>query len=231
MYANSEFDHLTEDQNRLLEAVLPHVAFDGWSDQTLRQAIAETGITPDAARLAFPRGGIDMALAFHYRADRQLARELASPEGQAELAALKIREKITHAVRRRIEIVADDREAVRRGATLLALPLYTAEGAKALWNTADTIWTACGDASDDFNWYSKRAILSSVYSATLLFWMGDHSSGFQETWSFLDRRIANVMQFEKTKAKVQKNPVLKAMMWGPGQVLSRIKPPARYRTT
>ncbi|MEM6904910.1 MAG: COQ9 family protein, partial [Pseudomonadota bacterium] len=166
-----------------------------------------------------------MALAFHYRADRQLMAELSEPEAKANLESLRIRERITYAVRRRIELVASDREAVRRGAALLALPIYTGEGPKAIWHTADVIWTACGDTSEDYNWYTKRAILSSVYSATVLYWLGDPGRDFEHTWAFLDRRIENVMQFEKTKASLQKNPVVQAMMWGPSQLLNRVKAP------
>lgn len=208
---------------------MPHVAFDGWTEETLRRAIAESGLDAGLAKQAFPRGGIDMALEFHHAGDRQLAEELSTPAAQANLESLKIRERVTYAVKRRIELVADEREAVRRGATLLALPIYTAEGAKALWNTADVIWTACGDTSDDYNWYTKRAILSSVYSSTLLYWLGDQSMGFERTWGFLDRRIENVMQFEKTKATLQKNPFVKMAMWGPSQILSRMRPPASAR--
>ncbi|MEM8792768.1 MAG: COQ9 family protein [Pseudomonadota bacterium] len=226
MEQKTESDHIAEAREKLLDAVLPHVAFDGWTSETLRAAVAESDVEASLAHLAFPRGGVDMALAFHYRADQQLADELNDTDAAANLASLRIRERIAYAVRRRIEIVADEREAVRRGATLLGLPIYAAEGMKAIWNTADVIWNACGDTSDDYNWYTKRAILSSVYSATVLFWLGDQSTSFEKTWDFLSRRIENVMQFEKTKAMVQKNPLFQAAMWGPNQVLSRVKPPS-----
>ncbi|MEM7506221.1 MAG: COQ9 family protein [Pseudomonadota bacterium] len=225
MPRKTESDHIEETRNTLLDAVLPHVAFDGWTNQMLEHAIAESGVDAGLGHLAFPRGGIDMALAFHYRADRHLAEELAGPKAKANLESLRIRERIAYAVRRRIELVADDREAVRRGATLLTLPMNAAEGAKALWNTADVIWTACGDTSQDYNWYTKRAILSSVYSATVLYWLGDQSEGAARTWEFLDRRIENVMQFEKAKAAVRSNPLMKLALWGPSQILSQVKAP------
>ncbi|MEM9044571.1 MAG: COQ9 family protein [Pseudomonadota bacterium] len=225
MKQKTEPDHIAEARDKLLDGVLPHVAFDGWSSETLKAAISETGVDAGLAHLAFPRGGVDMALAFHYRADKQLAAELSEPNAAANLASLRIRERIAYAVRRRIELVADEREAVRRGATLLGLPIYAPEGMKAIWHTSDVIWTAYGDVSEDYNWYTKRAILTSVYSTTVLYWLGDQSMGYEKTWEFLDRRIENVMQFEKTKAMLQKNPILQAAMWGPSQILSRVKPP------
>ena len=221
----TENEHISQARDRLIEAALPHVVFDGWTTATLDAAIAESGVDAGLAKQAFPRGGIDMALAFHRRADRALAAELSG----TNLAEMRIRDRITHCVRRRIELVAEHRDAVRRGATLLALPLHAPEGARAIWETADIIWTACGDTSTDYNWYTKRMILGSVYSATMLYWLGDTSpdpaNPWANSWAFLDRRIEDVMRFEKTKAQLNENPLVRAAMWGPMQVLGAIKAP------
>jgi ubiquinone biosynthesis protein COQ9 len=138
---------------------------------------------------------------------------------------MRMRERIAHCVRRRIELVAEHREAVRRGAALLALPLYAPEGAKLVWETADTIWNACGDTATDYNWYTKRMSLGGIYSATMLYWLGDASPNHANSWAFLDRRIDEVMRFEKTKAQMEENPILRAAFWGPRQLLSLIRAP------
>ena len=217
----TEDDHISQARERLIEAALPHVVFDGWGAATLDAAIAESGVDAGLARLAFPRGGIDMALAFHRRADRALADELAD----ADLDDMRIRDRISHCLRRRIELIAEHRDAVRRGAILLALPLHAPEAARAIWQTADIIWTACGDTATDYNWYTKRMILSSVYSATVLYWLGDQSPDFANTWAFLERRIDDVMRLEKTKAELKDNPLVRAAMWGPMQVLNLVRAP------
>ena len=218
-----ETDPVEAAKSAVLDAALPHVAFDGWSDRTLRQAIADSGVDEGLARLAFPRGAVDLALWFHDRADNQLEAELKA----GAFEGMRMREKVAAAVRRRLEMVAADREAVRRAATLFALPIHAAEGARAIWRTADIIWTGLGDASDDANWYTKRAILSGVYSATVLYWLGDSSEGFEDTWAFLDRRIEGVMQFEKFKAQVNDNPLGKLVMIGPNMLSKMVKPPRR----
>ena len=112
---------------------------------------------------------------------------------------------------------------------LFALPINAGEGAKAIWGTCDAIWTALGDTSDDVNWYTKRATLSGVYSSTVLFWLGDDSPDHQATWEFLDRRIENVMQFEKLKASVQKIPLLKPF-FGRSKLVGTADPCPRKRT-
>ncbi len=209
-----------EIREKLLDAALMNVPFDGWSEATLKAAIAETGIDEGLARAICPRGAVDLAIAFHERGDRIMAERLKA----ADLAEMRFRDRIALAVRYRLEAIGD-REALRRAVTLFALPQYVADGAKAVWGTCDLIWTLLGDTTDDYNWYTKRATLAAAYSATVLFWLGDDSLDHQATWAFLDRRIANIMQVEKLKAQVNDNPLLKPFLAGPNWFLSQIKPP------
>ncbi|PTE16434.1 COQ9 family protein [Pseudogemmobacter blasticus] len=208
-----------ERKERILDAALVHVPFDGWSDATLRAAASDSGVPLALARALYPRGGVDLALAYHQRGDREMIQALAV----ADLSALRFRDKVAQAVR--LRLVGADRELVRRGSTLFSLPHHAADGARAIWGTADAIWTALGDTSDDLNWYSKRASLSAVYGSTVLFWLGDDSPDHQATWDFLDRRIEGVMRFEKAKAAFRENPLGKALMAGPFRILDRIHAP------
>jgi ubiquinone biosynthesis protein COQ9 len=105
------------------------------------------------------------------------------------------------------------------------LPQHAADGARAIWGTADAIWTALGDTSRDLNWYTKRATLSGVYASTVLYWLGDDSTGHHATWEFLDRRIADVMRIEKAKAAFRENPLGKALLAGPLKLMERVKAP------
>lgn len=218
----SEDDHIAAARKALIAAALPHVAFDGWTDRTLAEAVADAGVDPGLARLALPRGGVDLALAWHNDRDAALADELAT----AELHGLRFRDRIGWAILRRLELVAADREAVRRGAALFALPHHAADGARAIWHTADTIWTALGDTSTGFTHYSKRTTLSAVYSSALLYWLGDDTPGASATRDFIDRRIDNVMAFEGLKAKVKANPIAASLLRGPQAVLDRVRSPA-----
>ncbi|MFN3937558.1 MAG: COQ9 family protein [Gemmobacter sp.] len=210
----------TDIKARILKAALPHVPFDGWSETTLRAACRDAGIDPADARLHFPRGAVDLALAFHDAGDAAMRARLKAED----LSGLKFREKVAAAIRFRLEAV-EDREAVRRGTTLFALPQYAADGARALWRTADAIWDALGDTSDDLNWYTKRATLAGVYGATVLYWLGDDSPGHHATWEFVDRRIAEVMRIEEAKARLRDNPLTRPFMAGQEWLARRIRKP------
>ncbi len=207
--------------DRLLDAALMHVPFDGWSEATFSAAARDAEIDITMARAMCPRGAVDLALAYHARGDAAMVDRLKS-----DALPERFRDKIAAAVRFRIEAVSD-KEAVRRGTTLFALPMHAADGAKAIWGTADLIWDTLGDTSDDVNWYTKRATLAGVYSATVLYWLGDDSTDNQATWAFLDRRIDDVMQIEKVKAQVRDSKTLSALLAGPNWVLSQIKAPPR----
>lgn len=207
--------------NQLLDAIATHVPFDGWTETSFNAAVSDSGIEPAVARAVCPRGALDLALAYHRRGDDLMVERLR----QEDLSLMKFRDKVIRAVQLRLEVV-DDKEAVRRGATLFTLPMYAADGARAVWGTVDRIWSELGDSSDDLNWYTKRATLYGVYSATVLYWLGDESPDNQRTWRFLDRRIDDVMQIETLKKKVNENPLLKPLMAGPNWLASQIKAPS-----
>ncbi len=200
----STFDHInnTPDENRdaILECVLGHVAFDGWGDKVLQSGANELAVDVEYIKLAFPKGSQDVINYWFRSHDAKMLDILE----QYDAGSMKIREKIIAAIKARMQLNADHKEAVRRTLTWLALPQNVAFATKSLWTTSDVMWHWAGDRATDYNHYTKRAILSGVYSSTLLIWLDDDSEGHAETWAFLDRRIDNVMQFEKVKAKMHK---------------------------
>lgn len=181
---------LSAARDRVLDAALVHVPFDGWSERALAQGAIDAGYDASMAVRVFPRGGIEAVEHFSRRADKRMMEEL----GQRDLRAVKIRERVALAVRTRLEANAAHREAIRRAIALLALPSNAPLAAKLLYRTVDAIWYACGDTATDYNFYTKRALLAAVYAATVPYWLEDGSEGSADTYAFLDRRIAEVMK-------------------------------------
>ncbi|MEM7596288.1 MAG: COQ9 family protein [Pseudomonadota bacterium] len=207
----------TDIKERMLQAAAMHVPFDGWSDVTFKAAMEDADVSPGLARAAFPRGAVDLALAFHEAGDKAMVARLE----EMDQSTLRYSERVTLAVRTRLEVI-EDKEMVRRGMTLFSLPQYAGDGAQALWRTADLIWATLGDTSNDVNWYTKRATLSGVYGATVLYWLGDESEGHLNTWAYLDRRIEDVMRIEKLKAKARDNRLLGGLVKGPETVMNAV---------
>lgn len=190
---------LTLDELRL--ALAPAIAdaaiFDGWSDAALEMAADQMGADIDVARLAFKGGALDMVFAWIESVDMAMA--AAFPE--EKVAQMKIRERIRSLVQFRLDAVAGQEEALRRAIAIMAMPQNAPASAKRGWQTADLMWRLAGDTATDYNHYTKRAILASLYGATLAVFVEDESEGKAETRAFLDRRIEGVMKFEKVKAK------------------------------
>ena len=189
---------------KLLSAAKLHVPFDGWGDMTFNASCADAGLDPQIARLYCPRGGLDLAIYYHRLCDQKLLKDNKSREwGDARL-----RDKVGNLIKARLELV-EEKELVHRSTTLFALPQNNLTGLKLIWETSDIIWKIVGDTSNDINWYTKRTTLSAVYGAAVLFWLGDNSFESEKTWDFVDRRLADVMGFEKFKSTLRANPALK----------------------
>lgn len=174
----------------IIDSTLPHVPFDGWTQAALQHGAADAGFDAVMALRVFPGGPVEAVEFWSRLTDRRMLQALE----QRDLAAVKIRERVATAIRMRLEQTAGHREAVRRALSLLAMPLNAGKGPALLCRTVDAIWYAAGDTATDLNYYTKRGLLAGVYSATVLYWLDDRSEGFANTWSFLDRRIADVMR-------------------------------------
>lgn len=197
----SETDPYFETRQAVLAAALPNVAFDGWSKAALNNAIEaaveQADIDRSMAVLAFPQGVDNLIETYSAAGDAAMLAALPEP------GELKIRERITEAVWQRLLADADNIEAARRAAGYLSVPGRQKLAADLLFASAHQMWRWAGDTATDYNYYSKRLILSGVITATRLYWFDDASDDFAKTRAFLERRIENVMQFEKVKAKAK----------------------------
>ncbi|WP_227340107.1 COQ9 family protein [Sphingopyxis sp. P8] len=186
---------LDEIRAALAPLIAQNAAFDGFGDAALAAAAERLGIDPDVARLAFPGGGRDMVDAWFADIDASMAAKC--PAGK--LAEMKIRVRIVTLVETRLELIAPYRESLRRALALLALPTNAPHAARLGWRSVDMMWRLAGDTATDYNHYSKRAILGSVYGATIAVFLNDESEDFADTRAFLSRRIDGVMRFEAWK--------------------------------
>lgn len=190
---------LDEIRLALAPAIGRNAAFDGWSPAAVKAAAEEIGVDPDVAALALKGGAMTLIDAWIDGIDLELAHRLP-PE---KLNAMKIRERITALLATRMEIMAPDRESLRRAMAIMASPQNLPRAAKIGWRSADRMWRLAGDNASDFNHYTKRMTLSAVYGSLLTVFVNDESDNFADSRAFLDRRIDNVIQFEKVKAQAK----------------------------
>jgi len=206
-------------RRELALAVGENAVFDGWTRKAVDSAATQLGIDPLQARLAMPKapaGMIDVYI-------REVDRALEAGFTPQRMAKMKIREKIRSLIWHRLEIMGPAREAVRRALAILAMPQNLPLALRTGWRSADLMWRIAGDTSTDFNHYTKRMTLGAVYGSTLLVWLDDRSEGWSETAAFLDRRIDDVMRFEKFKAEWRGS----SEHLSPSRFLGRLRYPPR----
>ena len=194
------------ERDAALAAALAHVPFDGWTMAALRHGLRDLDAEPLDAELLFPGGAAGLIEAFADRIDREMEAAAAA----LDLPALRVPARVRALVALRLRLLAPHKEAVRRA---LALPGRAPAATRALARTVDAIWHAAGDASADFSWYTKRALLAGVYGATLLFWLNDHGEDDAATLAFLDRRLAGVAGIGRLRRRC-------------GEMLARVRPAA-----
>jgi ubiquinone biosynthesis protein COQ9 len=205
-----------EAKDYVLLAMLPHVVFDGWSKQSLVAGRRDLKKNILDINLLFPRGMKDVAIHFGDYLDRALADELT----KTNLNDMPVRERILTCVSIRLKLLSPHKEAVRRLLSFLALPGNQPTGLRMTMKTVDNIWYAAGDAATDFNYYTKRGLLASIYVSTIIYWLSDTSHNQNETNAFLSQRINDVMQIPKLKGKVVKK--IKALVSPLGFIKSKI---------
>ena len=183
------------ERDAAIQAMLPNVAFDGWTKRALRAGVRSAGMPADEADLLFPLGTVDMIETFCDLADRQME------EAAAALLETKLSARVRAVIALRLEQNRPYKEAIRRAVAVMALPGNARATAACTARTVDAIWHAAGDRSADFSWYTKRAILAAVYSATVLYWLRDTSEDDAATLAFLDRRLAGVGRIGRLRGR------------------------------
>ena len=200
------------ERDAAIAAILPNVPFDGWTRRSLRRGLADIGQPPEEAEVLFPGGPSDMIEAFCDWADRRMA------EGAAGLPpGLRLHQRVRAVIRLRLEQNRLFKEAIRRAIAVMALPGNVRLAMACTARTVDAIWHAAGDQSADFSWYTKRAILGGVYSATVLYWLRDTSEDDAATLAFLDRRLGEVARIGSVRRRLARyDPTTQSRSGSPG---------------
>ncbi len=197
------------ERDAAIDALLPNVAFDGWTARALRVGLAAAGKDPEDAALLFPGGAADMIEAYCDLADRRMETAAAG----IDMTEMRLPARVRAVIALRLRQNQPHKEAVRRAMGVLALPGNARTGLACTARTVDAIWHAASDRAADFSWYTKRATLAGVYISTKLFWLRDTSEADADTLAFLDRQLAGVGRIGRVRRLVEEG-------------VGRLRPPA-----
>jgi len=186
-------------EQSLLDEALKLAPIHGWTRRTAMLAGRAVGMSQGETELLIPHGSTDLAALLSRRHDARALAILA----EVHASNLKIRERIRRAVEARLDAAAPDEPALRRWMGFLALPGNLGLGSRLAWESADVLWRWAGDVATDENHYSKRAILAGILTSAMAIRM---TQGRKAALDFVDRRIEDVMRFEKWKATTKFRP-------------------------
>jgi ubiquinone biosynthesis protein COQ9 len=186
-------------QDAALDAILPLVPLYGWQGKAIAEGLRDAGMAPEDAEWMFPRGAISAIEAWIDLADRRMeAAGLA-----VDLAGMRTHERVRFLIKARLEAAEPHRDALRAALSVLAMPWNAPIAARSLARSVSAIWYTAGDKSADFSWYTRRATLAGIYSATLAFWLSGRGDGLEAALGFLDRRLADHACFQKGLARLK----------------------------
>ena len=202
---------------QLIKAAIAHVPFDGWSPNTLSLAATDCNIAEADWTQYFP-GGLDEVVALYgILADEEMVGAYHSMDEVPVPTHLKVRTLVML----RLHQAARNKETVRRSLGFLAQPRHAALASKMLYRTVDNIWRTAGDISTDYNFYTKRATLAAIYSATMLAFLTDDTEDLSKTEAFFDRRLTDISRIPK--ATIPAKAFISSLASNIGRVTGMIK--------
>ncbi|KAI7868359.1 COQ9-domain-containing protein [Spinellus fusiger] len=178
-------------QNTLLKATLPHVKEHGWSLQSMQLGAASLNY-PSVAHGVFPKGGASLVDAFLKECRQQFIVSAEERKNTGQLEGYTVNEKVKMLTMMRLALLKPYAQQWPEALSIMALPSNVGMSLGHLAELVDDIYFYAGDKSPDMGWYTKRASLAAIYSATELFMTQDMTPNHAETFRFLNRRLDDV---------------------------------------
>ncbi|NXD15495.1 COQ9 protein, partial [Nothocercus nigrocapillus] len=192
-------------QHRILTAALEFVPEHGWSAEAIAEGAKTLGLSAAAAGM-FHNDGSELVLHFVSQCNTKLSELLEQEQKLVQLG--KTEKKTTDqflrdALEARLRMLIPYIEKWPQAVSILLLPHNIPSSLSLLTSMIDDIWHYAGDQSTDFDWYTRRAVLTGIYNTTVLVMMQDSSPDFEDTWRFLENRVADAVNMDNTAKQVK----------------------------
>jgi ubiquinone biosynthesis protein COQ9 len=186
-------------QEDILRSSLEPISKSGWNLQSLYQGATSLGYDSAMVDYAFPQGLIQAFEKLNMLFDQDMLHELQ----KLPLAEMKVTAKVTAALQIRFRLMDSYKPAFRAITSAYLYPPRPDLISQSAYQTASCIWYGIEDTSTDFNYYTKRLLLSTVYGLTFSYWIAKEDSELEKTYEFMEKRLQEVTQIPKVKAQVK----------------------------
>jgi len=184
-------EEIEQEKQRILKDFLKAAAFDEWNEETLVETAGHQAL------LIFADGIEGLTKYFHDTLNKTMEAQFHAIEGE------KTHEKIIKMIELKFALYQPYKEAIRALTKYNLKPQNILSAKSRLWETCSKIWYLAGDKSTDYNYYSKRSLLATVYSSSLIYWLADESEDYHKTKSFIRNRIQNILTYSKAISNIK----------------------------
>ena len=197
MMKKSQNNYLLKKRQVVLRFAKEFVSEKGLTKNCLENISKKYGLNTDETDLLFPQGNIDL-IKF---ALEQLNNDLEVYCRQIDLIRLPIHKRIRKVLLSKISLMNKDKPFYRSIFLNLLIPKKNFSLSSQLYNSVDQLWFIAGDSSTDFNFYTKRLILSGIYSRVMLFFFNNNNQ--EELENILDESLKRVSKIPEIKSKLK----------------------------
>ena len=172
-----------------------HIANNNLKQNTFKDISNKYKLDLNETELLFPEGNVDL-IKF---ALEKLNIDLEVYCNKIDLIRLPTHKRIKKVLLSKIFLMNKDKLFYKTIFLNLLIPKRYFSLPKQLYNSVDQIWFIAGDSSVDFNFYTKRLILSGIYSKIMLFFFNnDDQDGLER---ILDKDLKRVSKIPEMKSK------------------------------
>jgi ubiquinone biosynthesis protein COQ9 len=181
---------MTEDikqlKNDVLFSIIEILPYEAFDINIISKACKNIGLQSEYANLLFPNGRAEFLEVFRDYIDEIMVERIKN-----ELSEVKsITSRIFESLKIRFEILDEYKIIIPKIIAFYSMPWNHLKLYPYTWKSMNLIWRIAGnDKSTDFNYYTKRGLLTGVYWATLLYWLSDESTNYESTHDFLNRKL------------------------------------------
>ena len=197
MMKKNQNNYLLKKRLEVLKFAKIFVSKKGLSKNTLESISKKYGLDANETELLFPEGNND----FIKFTLEQLNNELEEYCKEIDLIRLPVHKRIKKVLLSKISIMNKNKVFYRSIFLNLLIPKKNFSLSSQLYNSVDQIWFIAGDSSTDFNFYTKRFILSVIYSRIMLFFFNNNNQ--QELEDILDESLQRVSKIPEIKSKLK----------------------------
>lgn len=181
----------------ILNLAKKHVIYNGWNDQITELIANEKKYKISKIIGLFPEGYKSILELYLYNADNEMVKKC----NNINLIRMRTPERIKKIILLRLKINEKEKKLIKKTLFALMLPQHSKIATSSLYNTINQIWYLAGDNSTDFNFYTKRIILASVYCRTVFYWLGSNKNLYK-TEKYLDKQLKKVIKIPNIKEKL-----------------------------